>query len=86
MMGEAVYLLCGATSLVCVVMLMKAYARTRVRFLMWNAVCFAGFFVNNVILFLDRVVFPDMYLSVARIIPSLVGVCVLIFGLVWEET
>ena len=56
----AVYLLCAATSLACAVLLLRGYLRTRARFLLWSSLCFACLAVNNLILFVDKVVLPDV--------------------------
>jgi hypothetical protein len=35
-MAAAVYVLCALTSLACAVLLLRSYARRRVRLLLWN--------------------------------------------------
>ena len=81
-----VYILCVATSVTCAVLLARTYARTRSRLLLWTAACFAGFALNNVMLFLDQVVIPTVDLSLARVLPALAGVGVLLYGLIRETT
>jgi hypothetical protein len=80
----AVYILCAVTSLACAVLLFRGYARSGARLLLWSALCFACFAVNNVLLIIDVRVLPDRDLSVARTLPSLVGVALLLYGLVWD--
>lgn len=41
-MPAAVYILCGLTSVLCAVLLLRSYARKRVRLLLWSGLCFAG--------------------------------------------
>jgi hypothetical protein len=80
----AVFVLCALTSLACAVLLLRGYARTRVRLLLWSGICFVGLFLNNVLLIVDVRVVPDVDLSVWRSLPALAGVALLVYGLVWE--
>ena len=80
-----VYALCAVTSIACAVLLLRAYASSRVRLLLWSGLCFAGLALNNVLLFIDVRVLPQTDLSVVRSLPALAGVAVLIYGLVWES-
>ena len=83
-MATAVYLLCILTSLVCAVLLVRGWLATRVRLLLWSALCFIGLALNNILLFVDVRVLPATDLSVVRTLPALAGVLVLLFGLIWE--
>jgi hypothetical protein len=84
-MATAVYALCAVTSLVCALLLARAFAASRVRLLLWCAVCFTGLALNNVVLFVDKVVAPDLDLSVWRGLPAALGVMALVYGLVTAE-
>jgi hypothetical protein len=84
-MPGAVYLLCAATSLFCAVLLFRGYARTGVRLLFWSGLCFAGLMLDNLVLYIDLVVVPDVSLQVWRKLPGLIGIMLLVFGLVWES-
>jgi hypothetical protein len=83
-MAPAVYLLGVAVTLCCAVLLARAYARVRLRLLLWSAVCFAGLAVSNLLLFLDLVVFPDVNLYFWRLLTAAVAMLLLIFGLIWD--
>jgi hypothetical protein len=83
-MATLVYALCALTSLACAVLLLRGYARNRVRLLLWSGLCFAGLALNNTILLVDMRVVPDIDLSVWRTLPALAGIVVLLYGLVWE--
>lgn len=83
-MATVVYALCLATSLLCTALLTRAYLRTGARLLLWSALCFAGLALNNLGLFVDPM-FPDTDLSMVRKIPSVVGIGLLVFGLIWED-
>jgi hypothetical protein len=79
-----VYVLCALLSLLCAVLLVRAYLRTRTRLLLWSALCFSAFAIQNALLVVDKAT-PSIDLSVARSLPALVGLLVLIFGLVWDS-
>jgi len=83
--AATVYILCSLTSLACAVLLLRGYLRNGVRLLLWSGLCFVGFALNNVLLFIDLVVLPNTDLALVRTLPALAGLLVLIFGLVWEE-
>jgi hypothetical protein len=83
-MAMLVYVLCAATSFACAWLLARAYRRSGLRLLLWSALCFAGFFLNNVLLIVDFRFIPERHLSLIRAVPVLAGLALLIFGLVWE--
>ena len=84
-MAEVVYALCALTSLLCAGLLLRAYLAGRVPLLFWSLLCFVGLALNNVVLFIDKVITPDIDLSVWRGLPAALGVAALVFGLVWES-
>ena len=84
-MAEAVYILCAATSTACAALLLRGYGRTRARLLLWSGLCFAFLGVNNVLLFLDLVVFDQLDLRLVRHSTALAGLVLLVWGLVWES-
>jgi hypothetical protein len=84
-MGTIVYALCGLTSLACAALLLRGYHRSRARLLLWSGLCFAGLALNNVLLFVDLRVATDVDLSVWRSLPTLAGLALLMYGLVWES-
>jgi hypothetical protein len=83
-MALVVYVLCALTSLACAVLLFRGYRQTRVRLLLWSALCFTGLCLNNLLLVVDERVLPDVDLSVWRTLPAVLGVALLIYGLVWD--
>lgn len=88
MIAAAVYLLCAVTSAACAVFLSRGYSKSRVRLLFWSAICFAGLALSNVFLYIDLVVYREVqstWLSLARTVPSLLGMSALVFGLIWED-
>jgi hypothetical protein len=75
-----------ATSLLCSLLLFRAYRKSGTRLLMWSAICFACLCLNNILLFLDLIVFTtSVDLSMWRLIPALVGVALLCYGFIEEE-
>lgn len=90
-MAEAVYLLCALTSIAIAVLLFRGFARTKARFLMWSAFCFVGLAVNNGLLFIDKVIYPETNLhfigvsmAVWRAVAALIGLSLLLWGLIWD--
>ena len=80
-----VYSLCFLASVVCLVLLARAYLRTRTKLLLWSALAFVWLSLNNLLVIVDLLILPtSIDLSVFRLLASLVGVGVLIFGFVWE--
>jgi hypothetical protein len=72
------------SSFLCTVLLIRGYRRRHVRLLMWSAFCFAGLTINNVALFLDLVIFPDLDLRLIRLTSALIGMLFLLYGFVWD--
>lgn len=85
-MATFVYALCALTSLLCAVLLARGYRASRARLLLWAALCFAGLALNNILLFIDLRVVPQVDLSALRSLPALAGLLLLIYGLVWDAS
>ena len=85
-MAAVIYTLCALTSLTCLVLLWRSYVMTGSRLLFWSALCFLLLTTNNVLLVLDKIIFPvQVDLSLWRLVAALAAVALLLFGLVWEE-
>lgn len=84
-MAETIYFLCALTSVGCAGLLLRAYARRRTRLLLWCGLCFLGLAFNNLLLFTDLVLVPDVDLSLVRQVSALASVVVLLYGLVWDS-
>jgi hypothetical protein len=83
--SAAIYIVCALTSLVCALLLLRGYQQRGPRLLLWSSLCFFGLTADNIILFVDLVIFPtEISLLVLRNLASVVGLALLIFGLVWE--
>ena len=81
---SAVYLLCFLTSAACAILLARSYVRTRMRLLLWSAVCFLFLAGNNLVVIVDLLLLPGWDLRLARMGLSLAAVGVLLFGFIWD--
>lgn len=85
-MAALIYSLCALTSITCLVLLWRSWRLSGARLLFWSALCFGALSVNNVLLVMDRVVFPvEVDLFTWRLVAALAAVLLLLFGLIWEE-
>jgi len=84
-MAEVVYALCAAMSVLCATLLLRGYQVTRERLLFWASLGFIGLALNNVLLFVDLIVFPQVDLFVWRNGAALLGMIVLLYGLIWDS-
>ncbi|MBV6323764.1 DUF5985 family protein [Duganella violaceipulchra] len=84
-MAQTIYGLCTLTSLACAWMLLTRYRRNGVRLLFWSGLCFIGMSVNNVLLVLDKLVFPQVDLLPLRLASALVALLLLLYGLIYED-
>ena len=79
------YLLAALTSIACMVLLFRGYARTGARLLLWSALCFVALSLNNVLLFVDLVLLPaEVDLRIYRLLAALAGVVFLLYAFIWE--
>lgn len=83
-MAGTIYTLCAMTALFCALLLLQAYRRSRYRLLLWGGVCFLGLTVNNGLLILDKLIFPDVSLLSFRLVVALVAMSVLLYGIIWD--
>jgi hypothetical protein len=83
-MALLIYSLCAVTAAVCTYLLSTAYLRSRYRLLLWSAICFAGLTLNNLTLWVDKLVFPEIDLSLLRVSIALLAMAVLLYGLIWD--
>lgn len=81
----AIYLLCFAASVVCLVLLIRTYLHKRTKLLLWSALSFVFLALNNVMVFLDIVILPEVDLVPVRTLSSLLAVGVLLYGFIWES-
>jgi hypothetical protein len=84
-MPELVYVLCALTSVLCAGLLLRAYRANRTRLLLWSTLCFIGLGINNILLFVDIVLVPDVDLQIFRTGSALLALALLTIGLIWES-
>lgn len=86
MSGAAVvYLLCLLTSVLCAVLLARAWLASRSRLLLYSALCFALLAVNNLVVVIDMIVLPTQVdLTLVRQASVVAALGVLLYGFIWE--
>ncbi len=66
-------------------LLIRAYRANRARLLFWSSLCFIGLALNNVLLFVDLVLVPQVDLRTVRDVTALAALVVMLFGLIWDQ-
>jgi Family of unknown function (DUF5985) len=85
MITELGYAVGVLISILCAVLLVRSYLRARTPLLLWCSLCFAGLALNNVLLFADLFVVPEIDLEIWRSLTALVALSLMLIGLIWEE-
>lgn len=85
-MAEVVYILCGLTSIVCTVLLLRAYFKNKVALLLWSGLCFLFLSMNNILLFMDLVVYPDVNITIYRNLTGALAMGLMVYGLVFKSS
>jgi Family of unknown function (DUF5985) len=80
----SIYVLCALTAMLCAVLLLQSYTRSGYRLLLWSGLCFAGLALNNLLLLFDKLIVPNIDLSLWRSAVALLAMCILLYGLVWD--
>jgi len=85
-MAEVVYILSSIMSIMCAYMLFRAYRRNPSHLLLWSSACFTLLAVNNIILFIDVLILPEVDFGglLIRNIAGAAAGSLLLFGLIWE--
>jgi hypothetical protein len=82
--AATVYLLCFIGSGLCAYLLVSAFRRSNEKLLLWSAICFCLLAVNNLLVFIDIIVLPEVNLTALRSLTQLAAVSVLLYGFIWE--
>ena len=85
-MTHALYILTSLTTLLCAVLLLRAYAHVRKRLLLWSGLCFAVLTISNLLVIVDNVVFPQVDLYSYRLGTTALAMGLILFGLIWESS
>jgi hypothetical protein len=84
MISSLVYLMCAMTSILCTTLLYLSYRKTKAKLLLWSVICFLCLAINNILLFADLVIVPNIDLAVIRTVPAVIGFAALIWGFIWD--
>ena len=84
-MAPFIYALCAITSSVCAILLLRSYFDSRYRLLLWAGLCFVAITLNNLMMVADKVIFLEEHMLTLRLSVSLVAVCFLLYGLIFDE-
>ena len=79
-----VYFLCFASSALCAYLLSNAFRRQKERLLLWSSLCFYLLALNNLLVFVDIILLPDLDLLPFRSLAALAAMAILIYGFIWE--
>jgi hypothetical protein len=85
-MASLVYLLGTIVTLMCAILLLRAYHSVRMKLLLWSGLCFVGLTVSNALLCIDLILLAgtvDLYM--ARLGTAAGAMLLLIYGLVFES-
>ena len=82
--AASVSLLCLATSVVCALLVARAWRRTRSRLLLWTALSFAFLALNNLLVVADMVVFQSIDFWLWRQLAAGLAIGVLLYGFIGE--
>ena len=83
--NAALYILNTLTTLLCAILLLRAWSRVRRKMLLWAGLCFAGLSVSYGLKFADLVVFLDTDLYTWRLATAALALALLLYGLIWES-
>jgi hypothetical protein len=81
---SGVYVLCFLTSFGAMLLLLRSYMQNRSRLLLWSALAFVAFALNNLLLLLDIIVLPSVDLRFPRTATAFIGIAVLLYAFIWE--
>ena len=84
-MSAFVYILGTVTSLLCAILLLRGYARSHKRLLLWSGLCFLGLTVSHFLVFIDLEVLPNVDLYPVRLGIAAVALFLQVWGLIFES-
>ncbi|MGH9616242.1 MAG: DUF5985 family protein [Acidobacteriaceae bacterium] len=84
-MAPAIYIVAALTTLLCSILLLRAYASVRRRLLLWSGLCFAGLTVSNIFVIADLMLFPSIDFYTYRLGSAAIAMALLLYGLIWES-
>ncbi len=84
-MSAALYILTSLTTLLCAILLLRAWSRVRRKLLLWSGLCFLGLTASNALKFADLIVFLQTDLYTWRLATAALAMALMLFGLIWES-
>ena len=84
-MAAIIYTLCTLTSMLCAVLLLRSYSRSKYRLLYWAGLCFVGLTLNNMLLVADKLIVSNFDLFPLRVTVGFLALCFFMYGLIFDE-
>jgi hypothetical protein len=81
-MGSVIYALCALTAFLCAWLLFRAYRGGNNTLLFWSGMFFGIQALNNIFLIIDKLVIPDIDVSIWRHTIALLATILLLYGLI----
>ncbi len=85
MMTLALDVLTLLTTILCAILLMRAYQNVRRRLLLWSALCFVGLSFATLLRIADLRIFLATDLYTYRLGVTAISMTLLLYGLIWES-
>jgi hypothetical protein len=85
MMALVAYGFGVSISILCAFLLIRSYLAQKTPLLLWCCLCFVWLAINNVLLFVDLFVVPEISLELWRSATALVALVLMLIGLIWEQ-
>lgn len=87
-MAKFVYVSCALLSILCTLLLFRGYWKSRSALLLWSSICFLGLALNNINLFIDMLIFPNVDIAgpLWRNFLTAASGSALLYGLIRELT
>lgn len=83
-MNTLLYVLTCLTTLLCAILLLRAYFAVRKKLLLWSGLCFAGLTLTQLFTIMDLVFLPSIDLFTYRLGVTAISLVLLLYGLIWE--
>jgi hypothetical protein len=84
-MSGVIYALCALTASICAWLLFRAYRARHNKLLFWSGVFFGIQTLNNILLVLDKLIFPHIDMSIWRHTIALLAIVLLLYGLIMRS-
>jgi hypothetical protein len=82
MIAAAVYALCALTSSIVAALLYRQSRARNSPLLFWSVIGFTGLAANNILVYVDLGMFPNVDLVLARTLAGTIGMTAMLYGLI----